>query len=137
MKYYEVKAKCGHVGRNYYVLKNFAVMAENGRKAAEATRSFPRVKHHHKDAIRDVTEIDETRYLEIMNINEADPYFQCKCIQDQRSYIEPDIYPEEREVQEEQRSDTFRLVYSGKTTIKKPKKYVRNYRMDAEREWMA
>ena len=78
MKYYEVEAKCGHVGRKNYVLKNFPVMAENGRKAAEKTRGRPRVKHHHKDAIRKVTEIDETRYLELMNINRADPYFQCK-----------------------------------------------------------
>ncbi len=84
MKYYEVCAKCGHVGRKYYVVKSFAIKAEDGRMAAAKARSMPRVKHDHKDAIISVCEIDIDDFARICQMTIEDPYFQCKNIQDQR-----------------------------------------------------
>ena len=51
MNYYIVTAKCGHVGKDYYIPIDFPVRAESKTEAAKIVRSFPRVKHHHKDAI--------------------------------------------------------------------------------------
>ncbi len=84
MGMYEVCAKCGHVGRGYYVDKIFAVIASDGKEAAAKVRQFPRVKHHHKNAIRYVEEISNERFREINSINQADPYFRCQNIQEQR-----------------------------------------------------
>jgi len=55
-KFYIVTAKCGHVGKSKYILIDFPVIAEDGREAAKIARQIPRVKHHHKDAIRNVEE---------------------------------------------------------------------------------
>lgn len=135
MKMYEVQAKCGHVGRKYYVLKNFAVIAENGKDAASITRWMPRVKHHHKDAIRSVVEIDQERYRELKITNRMDPYFSCHCVQDQRSYTEPDIYPEKHRWLEEEVDENYKAVFAGKEKIRKPKKYIRNYCLETEDVW--
>ena len=62
--YFEVIAKCGHVGRNKYIPIKFAVEAESGKDAAAMVRRFPRVKHNHKDAILDCKEIFYEEYLE-------------------------------------------------------------------------
>ena len=51
MKMYEVCAKCGHVGRDFYTEKIFAVKAKNAKEAAQFARFIPRVKHHHPDAM--------------------------------------------------------------------------------------
>lgn len=130
MKFYEVTAKCGHVGRQFYALKTFAVEADNGREAAKIVREFPRVKHHHKDAIRNVHEIDYDRFMEIKFFNELDPYFRCVCVQDQRAYDDPDIYPEERYITDAAAFNSLKTVYEGKTRVKKPKKYIRNYYLE-------
>lgn len=84
MGMYEVCAKCGHVGRNNYVDKVFAVVASSGKEAAAKVRSFPRVKHDHKDAIRYVESIDASRYAEIISGNHLDPFFLCHNVQEQR-----------------------------------------------------
>lgn len=127
MKYYEVKAKCGHVGRKYYALKSFAIKANNGEEAAEIARYIPRVKHHHKDAIREVNEIDESRFFEIIDNNHKDPYFFCHNIQDQRSYEDNDIYMEESFIGTKNEEINLKKVFNGKDLIRKPKQYVRNY----------
>ena len=75
MRYYCVKAKCGHVGRNNYIEKNFYVKAENGKEAAFIVRNKPRVKHHQKDAIIDVIEISLEKYVLGKKIMENDDYF--------------------------------------------------------------
>ena len=82
--YYEVEAKCGHVGRNKYVPIRFAVVAESGSEAASMVRQFPRVKHDHKYAILNVTKIDYERYLEINAINNNNPYLKCKSKHEQK-----------------------------------------------------
>ena len=81
--YYEVIAKCGHVGKKHYVPVKFAVIAEDGKEAAKMVRQFPRVKHDHKDAILNVNKINFERYLEIVEMNNNDPYLKCHSRQEQ------------------------------------------------------
>ena len=86
-KYYEVIAKCGHVGKKHYVPVKFAVVAESGKEAAKKVRQFPRVKHDHKDAILDVRCITLEEFLEIKEINDNDPYLKCHSIQEQNLIV--------------------------------------------------
>ena len=85
--YYEVIAKCGHVGKKHYVPVKFAVVAESGKEAAKKVRQFPRVKHNHKDAILDVRCIKLKEFLEIKEINENDPYLKCHSRQEQNLIV--------------------------------------------------
>ena len=85
--YYEVVAKCGHVGKKHYVPIKFAVIAEDGKEAAKMVRQFPRVKHDHKDAILNVKKIDYERYQEIVEMNLKDPYLKCHSRQEQNLII--------------------------------------------------
>ena len=82
--YFEVQAKCGHVGKGKCIFIYFAVKAENKKVAAAKARNYKRVKHGHKDAIRNVREISHTEYIKLLNTNKKDPYLQCKNIQQQR-----------------------------------------------------
>ena len=122
---FAVVAKCGHVGRDFYAEKTFAIQAENGRCAAAIVRRFPRVKHHHKDAILRVEKISRERHDEIKRQNHADPFFQCKCVQDQRSYDDPDIREEDSVFREELSRENSRSNYYGKKRIRNLKKFVR------------
>lgn len=83
-QYYKVTAKCGHVGRGHYIEISFAVRAESGKQAAALARKFPRVKHDHPDAIRDVQLISRAEYLALLSENDADPYLHCSNVQQQR-----------------------------------------------------
>lgn len=84
-RYYEVTAKCGHVGRGKYVEMAFYVKAANAKNAAEMVRKFPRVKRDHRQAISSVVEVTATEYLEGRNQNNCNPYFRATCIQEQRA----------------------------------------------------
>lgn len=102
--YFEVVAKCGHVGRRFYYRGVFYIAAEDGKAAAKAVREFPRVKHDHRDAILQVTRVSEEEYLEGWVRYAKDPYFRCKNIQEQGIYweeISAHIYPEEKYLEEE------------------------------------
>lgn len=77
-KYFEVIAKCGHVGRTRCVLINFAVKAESKAEAAAKVKEYRRVKRDHKDCIREVIEITFSRFMELRAVNDADPYLHCK-----------------------------------------------------------
>ena len=83
-KYFQVNAKCGHVGRNNCVVISFAVAAESGKDAARKARGYRRVKHHRPDAIVSVSEITFEEYMILKAENDADPYLHCKNIQEQR-----------------------------------------------------
>ncbi len=83
-KYYVVQAKCGHVGRGKYVIKDFPVRAYSREEAANIVRQRPRVKHDYKDAILYVEEITDEEYNIVLNDYINDPFISCKCIQDQR-----------------------------------------------------
>lgn len=86
--YYEVKAKCGHVGRNNYIIKTFAIIAESGKGAAATCKWTPRVKHHDKKAIIEVNMINYEEYKQLKNKNDNDFYLKCKNIQQQRYYCD-------------------------------------------------
>ena len=83
-KYFEVIAKCGHVGKRFYNPVKFAIKAQSGKEAAKIVRRFPRVKHDHKDAILSVRIIDYKTFLEIIDNNSKDEYLKCKSKSQQR-----------------------------------------------------
>lgn len=84
MKYYKVKAKCGHVRRGKYILMNFYVRAESGKDAAAIVRQKPRVKHDWKDAIESVDEICENEYLNGKEQMQNNLYFSVTNSSEQR-----------------------------------------------------
>lgn len=84
MKHYKVTAKCGHVGRNHYIVKNFFVKAVDGKAAAYKVRHMSRVKHHQKDAILSVDEITEEEYWEDRQLQAQDMYFKVHNSSEQR-----------------------------------------------------
>lgn len=88
MKYYKVKAKCGHVGRNNYLLKDLYINAFNAKEAASIARNTPRVKHHHKDAIRNVEEISYDEYCLGLTKQKNDYYFNVCNKKDQALYCD-------------------------------------------------
>jgi hypothetical protein len=86
--FFEVKAKCGHVGRGCYYEGVFYIRAENAKEAAAKGRLMPRVKHDHKDAILSVTGLTyaefKARQAEKSNV----PYYQCRNRQDQQGILD-------------------------------------------------
>lgn len=80
--HYKVVAMCGHVGKRKYVPIAFAVKAPSASEAAKATRLFPRVKHHRKEAILSVEEITPEEYRTLREINENDPYLKARTPED-------------------------------------------------------
>ena len=110
MKYYEVTAKCGHVGKNNCIFITFACVAESGKEAAAKVRLYKRVKHHHKDAIRNVNEITFEDFIKLKAENDADPYLHCKNPQEQRKIPDFDsrIIPDIREIQMKKKVSTIR-----------------------------
>lgn len=99
--FYKVLAKCGHVRRNFYTTKWFYVKATSGKEAAKIVRYKPRVKHDHKDAIKQVIEIEYEEYINGLKIMASDMYFNVHNIQDQKLYNcvkEDEVYPEDKPV---------------------------------------
>ena len=131
MRMYEVTAKCGHVGRNYFTVKTFAIIAESKKEAAAIIKQTPRVKHDRKDAIMSVEIIDSPRFNDLFHQNQADPYFSSFCIQDQRALGYMDRIREECDVQAEREAPIHQLYYRKKA-LRNAKKYLNNY-IDLER----
>ncbi len=97
MKYFEVAAKCGHVGRGYYYEGHFFVQAPNAKIAASKVKSQPRVKRDHGDAILWVNEVDELAYQKGIEDMRNNPYFHCNTKREQNyvlEYIQDGIKPE-------------------------------------------
>lgn len=92
-KYYAVTTKCGHVGRNKFIVKTFAISAEDGKEAAEIARWIPRVKHHDKYCVLDVKKISYEAFKLLVEKNNNDNYFKCSSIQEQDKLC-PEIYKE-------------------------------------------
>ncbi len=69
--YYEIIAKCGHVGTGRYIDKRFIRKASNKKEAVEKVLQAPRVKKHLKNAITSIREItkEEATYIYINIIN--------------------------------------------------------------------
>ncbi len=127
MQKYEVKCKCGHVGRNNYVVIAFPVVAENGKSAANKARYFPRVKHDHKDSIISVKKITDEEFSELVSINNEDLYLKCKNKQEQNEINLADrILREEFLKEEKKENEEYKQCYFGKTKVRKPKKFFKN-----------
>lgn len=97
--YYRVLVKCGHVRRTKYILKYIYIKANNGKEAAKIARKTPRVKHDHKDAIREVKKIEFDEYLNGLKKMDKDMYFKIHNSSDQRIYNftnEVKIYSEDK-----------------------------------------
>ena len=123
-KYFEVTAKCGHVGKNKYIPITFFVNAESAKEAAEICRDIPRVKHDHRDAILNVAEITNTEFVEGIRNNECDPYLQAKNIQQQRKVkdvIATRILDEKTSLKPS-KEIRKKKIYHGKEQLKNPKK---------------
>ena len=84
MKCYKVDAKCGHVGRYKYIIKSFYIRANTKKEASNIVIYLPRVKHHHKDVIRSVSEISFDDYLKGKKQYENDMYFHVDNPRDQK-----------------------------------------------------
>jgi len=116
MEYYKVLAKCGHVGRNRYILKWFYLKSDSGEDAAKIIRFTPRVKHHHKDAIREVVRIDYDEYVNGSKIMASDMYFNVHNSTDQKLYNcikQGDVYPEIEEKKYKKNRNGQRLKYEA------------------------
>ena len=118
--YYEVIAKCGHVGKKHYVPIKFAVIANDGKEAAKLVRQFPRVKHNHKDAILSVKKIDREKYDKIVQMNNKDPYLQCHSRNEQNLII--NLYerleedPHNKKAKYDKQARLDRIAYKMKKT---------------------
>ena len=85
MRFYEVEAKCGHVGLTNCVWIKFAVKAKTSKEAADAVKRYGRVKRNHKDCIRGVSEISYDEYRILALENKYDPYLNARNIREQRA----------------------------------------------------
>ena len=113
MKYFLVDMKCGHMGKNKYVVKTFAIKAIDGKEAAKIARTMSRTKHHHKFAVISVNKVTKEEYMERLEKNRCDPYFSAHSVQEQRLAC-PDIYletiPEEETIKYKKTQQRRNLV---------------------------
>lgn len=112
MGYFKVIAKCGHVRRNNYVLKAFYIEASSKKEAARIIRYTPRVKHNHKDAIREVIAISLEDYCQGKKVMSEDPYFNVHSRQEQELLC-PDLHEftyREEEIQRFHKKGSFRHI---------------------------
>lgn len=86
MNYYKVVAKCGHVRRGHYIIKDFFVRAKDGKEAAHKVRWIPRVKHDWKDAIISVDAITEDEFIQGRKFQKNDLYFRVTNSSEQKLY---------------------------------------------------
>lgn len=127
MNKYEVKCKCGHVGRKNYIIINFPIIAESVKEAAYKARKMPRVKHNHKDAILSVKKITNEEYSKLIITNMEDDYLHCSCKQEQNLIdLEDRIYKEESYIEEDGFNEEHKRLYFGKIEIRNPKKYFKD-----------
>lgn len=126
-KYFEVVAKCGHVGRNQYYEGHFFVISTDAHHAAQHVKTFSRVKKDHGDVILDVIPIDRQRFLEGQEEQNNNVYFHCKNRKEQNQYwdlIKNNVY-EETERQCQYR-ENHNLHYDKKKSRKNNKNVIRN-----------
>ena len=132
-RYFSVECKCGHTGsRMYYIPIKFAIIASNAREAAKLGRWKSRVKHHHKDCVLGVDELSEEEYYMLLLDNKRDPFLNCQSIQEQKCFdfedrkvYDPHYFSENNWKHKEDYQK--HPNYIGKTLIRNPKKYMKNY----------
>ena len=82
MKYYEVVAKCGHVGMKKYIDVSFPVYANNKKDAASFVLTRGKVKKQLKDAITKIREISYDEYLDLIINNPFEEYIRAHSAQE-------------------------------------------------------
>lgn len=87
-KFFEVQAKCGHVGRGHFFKGTFYINAHSASEAAAVVRNMPRVKHDRKDAIISVNEISKRQFEKGREERSENPYYSCVNVQEQRANID-------------------------------------------------
>lgn len=130
-KFYEVKAKCGHVGRNQYYEGAFYERASGAREAAGIVRSRSRVKHDHKDAILSVKEISRDEYIAGVLEKQEQMYFKCCSKREQIAHwdeIKEYVRPETNNLNNRiSKQELNKIVYIGKDKLRNPLKYIKLY----------
>lgn len=115
MRFYEVEAKCGHVGLTNCVWIKFAVKAKTSKEAADTVKRYGRVKRNHKDCIRGVSEISYDEYRILARENKYDPYLNARNIREQRAIpdfderVEVDEYNVNRREKKKNHDPSFKL----------------------------
>ena len=131
MKYYLVTAKCGHVRRMFFIPVTYSVEALSRSEAAAAAREIPRVKHDHRDAILEVTEVSYEEYLCQKNKNLLDPYLRIHTRKEHRELLPLfafRIEPETKKDYSKKSEISKKEVYHKGERIRHPKKYFRIYK---------
>jgi len=127
--FYEVIAKCGHVGKRQYYEGHFFEKADNASEAAAFVRKCGRVKHDHQDAILAVTEITKSQYIEGIEAKKQELYFNCNSRYKQKAAwleIKQNVRPEPKYlVVKIRKQESNKSVYYGKDKIRKPNKYIK------------
>lgn len=115
-RYFEVEAKCGHVGKTNCVWIRFAIYAEDKKEAARITRQKRRVKRNHPDAIGYVKEIDFESFMVLKDENDADPYLHCKSKREQNQIegFSARIEPDEFNIRKRKKKNTRNVEYKLK-----------------------
>ncbi len=131
-KYFEVVAKCGHVGKNQYYEGHFFLLAESESRAAHSVKGMPRVKRDHEDAILCVNEITYEEYASGREEMSSNPYFNCRSKHEQNAVMDriiDGIRPEtERQIAYREShgySDRKEKPKSKKNGIRNPYKYAK------------
>ncbi len=76
LNYYEVIAKCGHVGNKSFIPIKFPVPAKNKKAAVDKAILYRRVKGGN-NIIISVRKISKEEYFELREINRNDEYLKC------------------------------------------------------------
>ncbi len=109
-KYFSVETKCGHVGRLNCVWIKFAICADTAKEAAAIARQIARVKHHHKNTIKEVLEITVDEFLKLKAVNDADAYLHAK---NHREQLQIEGFEDRVEL------DEYNIARNAKKTSKK------------------
>lgn len=126
MKYFRVVARCGHVRRGHYIIKDFFLRAENGKEAAYKVRWFPRVKHDWKDAIISVNLISEEEFIQGCRLHNQDLYFNVTNSSEQKLYCainNEEIFDYEKP--ERKKKDKDRMFYNKMARIQRKELRIR------------
>lgn len=141
-KYFSVETKCGHVGKLNCVWIKFAICAENAKEAAAKARQIARVKHHHKNAIKEVSEITFDEFCKLKAINDADPYLHAKNHREQlqiegfEERIEVDEYNIARKYEKTSKKETLKFrLKRNETKEKNQTLALREYFCEGEIAW--
>ena len=115
MRFYEVEAKCGHVGLTNCVWIKFAIKAGTPKEAVAFVKEYGRVKRNHKDFIRGVSEISYDEYRILARENKYDPYLNARNIREQRAIpdfderVEVDEYNVNRREKKKNHDPSYKL----------------------------